>query len=116
MPSITAQCGSLDIVGDVHGCLEELLELMAALGYRVDQQAADFAVLPPLGRKLVFAGDMVNRGPATVGVLRLAIGMVRAGQAFCVAGNHELSLLKALTDSTQPVAPFLAQTLGQLDR
>lgn len=116
LPSITAQCESLDIVGDVHGCLEELLELMAALGYFVERQNGDFAVTPPLGRKLAFAGDLVNRGPATVGVLRLAMSMVRKGQAFCVAGNHDLSLLKALTDSTQPVAPFLAQSLEQFGR
>ena len=116
LPSITAQCESLDIVGDVHGCLEELLELMAALGYRVERQAADFAVTPPQGRKLAFAGDLVNRGPATVDVLRLSMNMTRAGQAFCVAGNHDLSLLKALTDGTQPVAPFLAQSMEQLGR
>jgi protein phosphatase len=116
LSSITAQCGSLDIVGDVHGCLEELLELMAALGYRVQRQAADLAVTSPQGRKLAFAGDLVNRGPATVDVLRLVMSMVRTGQAICVAGNHDLSLLKALTDSTQPVAPFLAQSLQQFDR
>ncbi len=116
LPSITAQCESLDVVGDVHGCLEELLELMAALGYFVERQNGDFAVTPPQDRKLAFTGDLVNRGPATVGVLRLAMSMVRKGQAFCVAGNHDLSLLKALTDSTQPVAPFLAQSLEQLGR
>ena len=115
MPSITAQCGSLDIVGDVHGCLEELLELMAALGYLVARQNGDFAVTPPQGIKLAFTGDLVNRGPATVDVLRLAMSMVRAGQAFCVAGNHELSLLKALADGTLPVAPFLAQSMEQLN-
>jgi protein phosphatase len=116
LPSITEQCESMDIVGDVHGCLEELLELMAALGYIVERQNGDFAVTPPLGRKLAFVGDLVNRGPATVGVLRLAMSMVCAGQAFCVAGNHDLSLLKAMSDSTSPAAPFLAQSLEQLGR
>ncbi|MDR3727118.1 MAG: metallophosphoesterase [Terracidiphilus sp.] len=114
MPSITAQCGSLDIVGDVHGCLEELLELMAVLGYRASRQNGGFAVTPPPGRKLAFAGDLVNRGPATVEVLRLAMSMMRAGQALCVAGNHDLSLLKAMSDGTNATAPFLAQSIEQL--
>jgi protein phosphatase len=103
-------------VGDVHGCLEELLELMEALGYRVERQAAEFAVTPPQGRKLAFAGDLVNRGPATADVLRLVMSMARAGQTHCVAGNHDLSLLKALRDGTQPVAPFLVQSMEQLGR
>jgi protein phosphatase len=106
---------SLDIVGDVHGCLEELLELMAALGYGVERRAADFAVTLPQGRMLAFAGDLVNRGPATADVLRLVMSMARAGQALCVAGNHDLSLLKALRDGTRPVAPFLVRSLEQLD-
>jgi protein phosphatase len=116
MSSITAQRESLDIVGDVHGCLEELLELMASLGYRVERQAGEFEVIPPQGRKLAFAGDMVNRGPATPDVLRLAMSMMRAGHAVCVAGNHELSLLKAMRDGANPVAPFLAQSMEQLGR
>jgi protein phosphatase len=116
LPSITEQCESLDIVGDVHGCLEELLELMAALGYRVRRENGDFEVTPPQGRKLAFAGDLVNRGPATVDVLRLAMSMARAGQAFCVAGNHDLNLLKAMQDGANPVAPFLAQSMEQLGR
>ncbi|MFZ0746358.1 MAG: AAA family ATPase, partial [Terracidiphilus sp.] len=74
--------GPFDIVGDVHGCLDELLELMATLGYEVDRQEAAFSVVPPDGRKLVFVGDLVDRGPATPDVLRLAMTMVDAGQAF----------------------------------
>jgi hypothetical protein len=40
--SVIGEHGPFDIVGDVHGCLDELLELMAALGYRVERQAGDF--------------------------------------------------------------------------
>ena len=71
--------GPFDVIGDVHGCLGELLLLMSALGYRVSRQAGDFEVTPPESRKMAFVGDLANRGPATPGVLRLVMGMVRAG-------------------------------------
>ena len=54
------------------------------------------AVQPPDGRKLIFVGDLVDRGPGTPEVLRLVSSMVQAGQAFCVPGNHDVKLVKAL--------------------
>jgi protein phosphatase len=66
-----AEHGPFDIVGDVHGCIDELLELMERLGYAVSQANGEYAVEPPLGRKLVFVGDLVDRGPGTPEVLRL---------------------------------------------
>ena len=50
----------------------------------------------PGGRRAVFLGDLVDRGPDTPGVLRLVMGMVAAGTALCVPGNHEDKLLRAL--------------------
>ena len=88
--------GPFDIIGDVHGCLDELLELMAALGYRVERRAGKFVVTPPEGRRLAFAGDLVNRGPATPDVLRLVMNMVRSGLAYCVPGNQDVKLARAL--------------------
>ena len=88
--------GPFDIVGDVHGCLDELLELLTALGYQVNRRAEDFAAAPPLGRRLIFVGDLVNRGPATPGVVRLVMNMARAGQALTVPGNQDMTLTAAL--------------------
>jgi protein phosphatase len=61
-----------------------LLDLMASLGYQVERNGKEFAVVPPDRRKLVFVGDLVDRGPATPDVLRLAMTMVENGQAFSV--------------------------------
>ncbi len=108
--------GPFDIVGDVHGCLDELLELMATLGYEVDRQEAAFSVVPPDGRKLVFVGDLVDRGPATPDVLRLAMTMVDAGQAFCVPGNHDMKLMKALKGRDVQLTHGLAESLQQLEK
>jgi protein phosphatase len=79
--------GPFDIVGDVHGCFDELVELMGQLGYTVHEQDGEYAVSSPEGRKLVFVGDLVDRGPGTIKVLRLVSSVVRSGQAFCVPGN-----------------------------
>jgi len=102
------------MVGDVHGCLEELLELMDALGYRVKLRAGSFAVTPPAGRKLAFLGDLVSRGPSTPGVLRLVMGMVRAGQALSVPGNQDVKLSKALKGHAMEETAGLARALQQL--
>jgi protein phosphatase len=106
--------GPFDIIGDVHGCLDELLELMATLGYQVERQGGEFLVLPPDGRKLAFVGDLVDRGPATPEVLRLVRGMVRAGQAICVPGNHDMKLMKALKGRDVQQTHGLAESLAQL--
>ncbi|MDP9242457.1 MAG: polynucleotide kinase-phosphatase [Actinomycetota bacterium] len=104
--------GPFDIVGDVHGCHEELMELLGALGYQPD---GDGGTRHPDGRKAVFLGDLVDRGPATPAVLRTVMSMVTAGTAICVPGNHENKLVRALKGRDVQVAHGLAQSLEQLD-
>ncbi|WP_238009200.1 polynucleotide kinase-phosphatase [Dactylosporangium sp. AC04546] len=102
--------GPFDIIGDVHGCLDELVELLGRLGYAVGEDDA----VHPEGRTAVFVGDLVDRGPAAPGVLRLVMGMVAAGHALCVAGNHEAKLLRKLRGANVRVAHGLQETLDQL--
>jgi protein phosphatase len=106
--------GPFDIIGDVHGCLDELLELLALLGYGVERQDSGFAVKTPDGRKAVFVGDLVDRGPATPDVVKLAMSMVSAGQAFCVPGNHDIKLVKALKGRDVQLTHGLAESMQQL--
>jgi protein phosphatase len=108
--------GPFDIIGDVHGCLDELLDLMAVLGYQVERQKIEIAVVPPGGRRLIFVGDLVDRGPATPDVLRLVMGMVSAGQAICVPGNHDMKLMKALKGRDVKQTHGLAESLTQLGK
>ena len=68
----------------------------------------------PDGRRAVFVGDLVDRGPDTPGVLRLVMGMVAAGDALCVPGNHENKLLRALRGRNVQVTHGLAESLAQL--
>lgn len=105
--------GPFDIVGDVHGCADELVALLESLGYEV---AADRGTAAhPAGRTVYFVGDLVDRGPDIVGVVRLAMGMVRDGTARCVLGNHEEKLLRVLQGRDVQVTNGLAETLRQLD-
>jgi protein phosphatase len=107
--------GPFDIVGDVHGCFDELTALLALLGYEVTPVEDGYAVRPPEGRKAVFLGDLVDRGPKTPDVLRLVMGMVAAGTALCVPGNHDVKLLRKLSGRDVQITHGLAETLLQLD-
>jgi len=106
--------GPFDIIGDVHGCFDELVDLLRALGYSVDRDAP--SATPPEGRKAIFLGDLVDRGPGIASVLKLALNMTRAGVAMCIPGNHELKLLKKLQGRDVKVSHGLAETLDQLAR
>ncbi|QXG77687.1 polynucleotide kinase-phosphatase [Modestobacter sp. L9-4] len=110
------QTGPFDVVGDVHGCRAELEALLGRLGYTVtrDEQGRAVDAVPPEGRRAVFLGDLVDRGPDSPGVLRLVMGMVRAGHALCVPGNHENKLVKALRGRDVQVTHGLETTLAQL--
>ncbi|RKH54036.1 polynucleotide kinase-phosphatase [Corallococcus sp. AB050B] len=111
--------GPFDIIGDIHGCREELEALLTKLGYQVRPRAdgaPGFDVRPPEGRKAVFLGDLVDRGPDIPGVLRLVMDMVEAGTALCVPGNHEMKLLRKLRSGKATVSHGLAQSLEQLQR
>jgi protein phosphatase len=110
------QVGPFDVIGDVHGCRVELELLLTDLGYELSRDAGDRAVggRHPDGRRAVFVGDLVDRGPDTPGVLRMVIGMVSDGNALCVPGNHEAKLLRALRGSRVQVTHGLAESLAQL--
>ena len=105
---LTHLTGPFDIIGDVHGCSSELETLLAKLGY-------DDGV-HPAGRTAVFVGDLVDRGPDSPGVLRRVMGMVEAGTALCVPGNHENKLGRYLKGRQVQHTHGLAETVEQLDR
>jgi protein phosphatase len=107
--------GPFDVIGDVHGCLAELEQLLGQLGYAIERDAAGRPVAAHHpGRRAVFLGDLVDRGPDTPGVLRLVMGMAAAGDALCVLGNHEAKLLRALRGKNVQRTHGLAESMEQL--
>ncbi|GAA1842927.1 polynucleotide kinase-phosphatase [Asanoa iriomotensis] len=109
--------GPFDVIGDVHGCRSELEALLTRLGWELSRDDAGRPVnaAHPDGRTAVFVGDLVDRGPDSPGVLRLVMGMVRAGTALCVSGNHEAKLLRKLRGKQVTVSHGLAESLAQLE-
>lgn len=114
------ETGPFDIIGDVHGCFDELYELLTTLGYQINHVETDdsnfgFEVLAPHDRKAVFVGDLVDRGPDSPGVLRLVMSMVHSGVAYCVPGNHDIKLLKYLSGKQVQIKHGLEVTVKQLE-
>jgi polynucleotide kinase-phosphatase len=108
--------GPFDAIGDVHGCRSELETLLGRLGYELerDESGRPIDASHPDGRRAIFLGDLVDRGPDVPGVLRLAMGMVRNGHALAVPGNHEEKLVRALDGKNPKLTHGLAETLAQL--
>ncbi|MBJ7903913.1 polynucleotide kinase-phosphatase [Streptomyces sp. DSM 110735] len=99
--------GPFDIIGDIHGCSSELESLLATLGYEDG--------VHPEGRTAVFVGDLVDRGPDSPGVLRRVMGMVGAGSALCVPGNHENKYGRHLKGRKVQHTHGLAETIAQME-
>jgi protein phosphatase len=113
--------GPFDIIGDVHGCFDELCDLLRLLGYRISEVMANdqsyrYEVCPPEGRKAVFLGDLVDRGPKIPQVLSLVMSMIESGVALCVPGNHDIKLMRKLRGREVKVSHGLAQSLSQLEK
>ncbi|MGC1274690.1 MAG: polynucleotide kinase-phosphatase [Planctomycetaceae bacterium] len=113
--------GPFDVVGDVHGCGDELEELLGLLGYRTvpvdfgDAAWGDEAYMHPDGRTAVFLGDLVDRGPRILDAVRIVRNMVRHGSALCVPGNHDMKLMRKLAGRDVRITHGLAETLAEID-
>lgn len=117
----TAEHGPFDIIGDVHGCGDELVELLERLGYTATQHADDGPLSGPVyshaeGRKAVFLGDIADRGPRILDSLKLVHNMVAAGHALCVPGNHDMKLVRKLKGKDVQITHGLETTLAEIDR
>lgn len=108
-----ADHGPFDIIGDVHGCAEELETLLDVLGYARDDAGT---WRHAAGRKAVFVGDLVDRGPRIPDVLRIVMAMVESGSALAVPGNHDLKLARKLRGKDVQITHGLADSLAQLER
>ncbi|MEM7536318.1 MAG: polynucleotide kinase-phosphatase [Chloroflexota bacterium] len=113
--------GPFDIIGDVHGCASELEQLLVSLGYEwqpapnVQAGLYERIYRHPEGRKAVFLGDLVDRGPRILDTVQLVQQMVAEGSAFCVPGNHDVKLVRKLRGRKVKVTHGLAETLAEID-
>lgn len=128
--------GPFDIIGDIHGCCDELEVLLQKLGYEKDTETNSLSASPrppisasssspsslhfptyyhPEGRKAVFLGDLLDRGPRILDTVKLVQNMVAAGTAICVPGNHENKLLRKLRGKNVKLNHGLEQTLAEIE-
>jgi protein phosphatase len=113
--------GPFDVIGDVHGCAAELEELLGALGYEVvERRAGEFPAGGPVyahpeGRRAVFVGDLVDRGPRSLDTVRIVRNMVEHGSAHAVPGNHDVKLVRALRGREVTISHGLERTLAEVE-
>jgi protein phosphatase len=114
--------GPFDIIGDLHGCCDELQTLLGQLGYVETALPTDEPMWGaqtfghPQGRKAVFLGDLVDRGPHILDTVRLVRNMVRFGSALCVPGNHDVKLLRKLRGKNVQLTHGLVETTMEIEK
>ncbi len=108
--------GAFDIIGDIHGCFDELMELFSKLDYKIERNAdGHFEIQNPENRRAIFLGDLIDRGNKSPDVLRLVMDMVKAQKAFCICGNHDEKLYKFLNGKNVNLNHGLDKTIKQLE-
>ncbi|MCK5718828.1 MAG: AAA family ATPase [Thiomargarita sp.] len=121
--NLKRETGPFDIIGDVHGCFDELIELLGQLGYKIEKSAVEnpkdflthvYTVKHPQNRKVIFVGDLVDRGAKIPEVIRLVMDMVYDKVALCILGNHENKLMRKLKGNKVKITPSLEKSLQQL--
>lgn len=98
-----------DVIGDVHGCIDALTELLGKMQY---QEHAGVWQHPD--RKAVFVGDIIDRGPRIRDAMRLVRKMVDAGHAYMVLGNHEYNAVVYSSTTTQSLSAERAKYFHRL--
>lgn len=105
--------GPFDMIGDIHGCFEELCELLEKMDYQVDRE--QLSAVHPEGRKLVFLGDLCDRGPENAKVLKFVMNVVNSENGYCLLGNHDRKLLRWLRGSEIKQTHGIDRTIAQIE-
>jgi protein phosphatase len=115
------QLGPFDIIGDLHGCAAELRQLLTQTGWEPftlpnpEEPWGSECWRHPAGRRTIFLGDLVDRGPEVLDTLRIVRNMVFAGTAFCVAGNHDVKLQRWLRGKQVQIKHGLADSIREVE-
>jgi hypothetical protein len=93
-----------DLIGDFHGHADELVQLLATLGY---QKSGGTYRQPE--RRVIFLGDFIDRGPKIRQVLGIVRSMIEEGQGLAIIGNHELNALAYHSEDPESPGEYLAE-------
>lgn len=120
-PNKKALTGPFDLIGDVHGCCDELEELLENLGYQRTLRETPgpggylYRWHHRAGRKAIFVGDITDRGPRNLHALELVAQMVADNEALCVCGNHDEKFLRALQGKKVKLNHGLEETWAEIE-
>ena len=93
-----------DIIGDIHGYADELVELLERLGYREIN-----GIFRHSNRFVIYCGDFIDRGPQISDVLKISRSMVEGGSAQAVMGNHEFNAIAFHTERLEQPGTYFRQ-------
>ena len=97
-----------DIIGDVHGHADKLEGLLRLMDY----EEIDGTWQHP-ERKVIFVGDLIDRGPWQIASVMIAKRMVEGGHAHVVMGNHEFNAIAYATPNPNKPGDFLRTHQGE---
>lgn len=100
-----------DVIGDIHGCYDELVSLTMRLDY--DWKSG--IPVHPNGRKLVFLGDLTDRGPDSISVMNVVLDLVKTEQAYYCPGNHCNKLYRYMLGRNVQQKHGLETTVAELN-
>ncbi|REB09562.1 bis(5'-nucleosyl)-tetraphosphatase PrpE [Sporosarcina sp. BI001-red] len=100
-----------DIIGDIHGCYDELLDLLTTLGYSLKSGIP----IHPSGRELAFVGDGMDRGPSSLQVMQLLFAMQDKNTLIYSPGNHCNKLYRYAMGNNVHHTHGLETTIAELD-
>ena len=104
-----------DVIGDVHGCYDELAELLDRLGHH-DLLDPDIPAAPPGEEpRVIFVGDIVDRGDRIVRSLRLVHRLCVRGYALTVVGNHDDRFLRWLCGRKVEIQHGLEESVAEFN-
>lgn len=83
----------IDVIGDIHGCFDEFIELLGRLGYIQNEEGL---YVHPEGRTFLSLGDIMSRGPKSLDTILFFIRHVEAGVAKMIDSNHGWKVLRWL--------------------
>ncbi|QSZ27000.1 bis(5'-nucleosyl)-tetraphosphatase PrpE [Aceticella autotrophica] len=98
-----------DIIGDVHGCYNELIDLVEKMGYKYRE-----GIYHHEGRILVFLGDLADRGYNSIKVIEFVYKHVREKKALYVPGNHCDKLYRFFIGHDVQITHGLETTVAEL--
>jgi len=99
---MTDATAGFDIIGDVHGHADKLVELLEKMSYELKGGVWRHPV-----RQAIFVGDLIDRGPKQVETVAIARAMAEAGAAQIILGNHEFNAVSWATEDPDNPGEYL---------